>query len=228
MCSPAEPPSPSEPVLSLDNVGADATSGGRQPGRRERNRRGHAFRRGWCARTRRAASVGGAGVARHDAAGVILRLRCITRPMSAAGFPLEQGLSDEDHRPEMRGHRQKPGDPHRDRCGHRGFAQVETFKPYLKPYSLPLREAWSGRTDQCRTGDAAHPPARRIQTMGIRGQRDRDGAVGLGRKGRRGAGLQAAGRQGARADADLQWLVARAADRLHAGTLCGRLPACWA
>ena len=63
-----------------------------------------------------------------------------------------------------------------------GYGQVELYKPYLKHHVLVYRRRapWRG-PDERRTGHAQHPPLRRVQTMGQRRQRGRDGALGCGR-----------------------------------------------
>ena len=86
-----------------------------------------------------------------------------------------------------------------------GYGEVEAYKPYLKPHVLYYKQYILGEdpTDVERVM-LQDPPARRVQALGQRGQRDRDGAVGHRRQGRGRAGLQAAGRQGARPGARLQ------------------------
>ena len=80
-----------------------------------------------------------------------------------------------------------------------GYGQAETWKP-LAEAAHPGLPRGAGRRGPApgRARDAPHPPARRLQALGQRGQRHRDGALGPRRQGRRAAGPQAARRQGAR------------------------------
>ena len=67
-----------------------------------------------------------------------------------------------------------------------GFGQVEASKHYLRPHVNHYRGSHPRPgPDRCQPRHAQHPQAWRVQAVGQRRQRDRDGAVGHRRQGRR-------------------------------------------